>query len=191
MLEKALLFRSKLAEIQFCFMGNEDILNKFWTSFYFRIKVSMKARFFFFFKNYSLIFFWERIWISADLPRMEMNRCDIMMSFPELPGCQKTLPWIRNSELGSGGLRAKFARALMELCFMRRRLDILSPLRPPWSISSQFHVYLAFHMPYQMKKLSSHFENGYKERERGQCQGIISFLHNLPLESLQLRATRK
>lgn len=29
MLEKALLFRSKLDKIQFCFLGIEDILNKF------------------------------------------------------------------------------------------------------------------------------------------------------------------
>lgn len=84
MLEKSLVFRSKLAEIQFCFMGIEDILNKllfqdrnkhyFWIS---------RGSNFFFLKNDSLFFFffWERIWISADLPKMKMKQYDIIMSF--------------------------------------------------------------------------------------------------------------
>lgn len=123
-----------------------------------------------------------RIW--SDTSKKEVNQYYISTSFPELPGGQNNQSHFHELRIVSWGMEnliiTRFARAFMTHCYMRMSLDILSPLSVHLSISFQYHVYLAFIMPYKVKKYSSHFENRGKGRWKilPKCE-LIFALFNL------------
>jgi len=109
-----------------------------------------------------------------------MNQHYVNTSFAELLGVQNnqrhshdlgTVSWG-----GEDSVIARFPKPFTERYFMRRSLDVLIPLSLHLSISSQYHVYLAFGMTYKIKKYSSYFEN------RRYCQDVSSSLQNSTLE---------
>lgn len=152
-------------------MGVYDIWNKFlfWYGEESRVFwISGGSKQFFKILILILTIFEKQYWIWSYTSKMEVNQYYISTSFPELPGGQNNRSHFHELKIVSWGVEnlviTGFARAFMAHCYMRMSLDILSPLSLHLSIPSQYHVSLALIMPYKMKKYSSQFENGGKER---------------------------